>query len=69
MRSPGMSIVAAALLMATFIKVAAVLPRRGRPWLFAILAFAAVGIMRWPLFWVMGILVPLALIAAWKEKE
>jgi chromate transporter len=65
----GMSVVAAALLLATFIKVAAVLPRRGRPWLFAMLAFAAVGIMRWPLFWVMGTLAPLAVFAAWKEKD
>jgi chromate transporter len=65
----GMSIVAAALLLATFIKVARVLPRRGRPWLFVMLAFVGVGVLRWPLFWVMGALAPLALFAVWKEKE
>lgn len=65
----GMSIVAAALLLATVIKLALVLPRRWRPWLFGILAFTGVGVMRWPLLWVMGALAPLAVAAAWKEKE
>ena len=65
----GMSIVAAALLFATFIKMAKVLPPRWRPWLFVMLAFVGVGVLRWPLFWVMGALAPLALFAAWKEKE
>src|SRR5512145_515707 len=65
----GMSSVAAGLLLATVIKLAAVLPRNWRPWLFGILAFAAVGIMRWPLLWVMGALAPWAVFAAWKEPE
>lgn len=65
----GMSIVAAGLLFATFVKVAKVLPRRWRPWLFAMLAFVGVGVLRWPLFWVMGALAPLALFAVWKVKE
>jgi chromate transporter len=64
----GMWIVAAGLLLATFIKMAKVLPARWRPWLFVMLAFVGVGILRWPLFWVMGALAPLALFAAWKEK-
>jgi hypothetical protein len=45
------------------------LPARWRPWLFAVLAFVGVGVLRWPLFWVMGALAPLALFANWKEKE
>jgi chromate transporter len=65
----GMSSVAAGLLLATVIKLATVLPRHWRPWLFGILAFAAVGIMRWPLLWVMGALGPWAVFAAWKEAE
>jgi chromate transporter len=65
----GMSIVAAGLLLATVIKLAMVLPRRWRPWLFGMLAFAGVGIMRWPLLSVMGALAPWAVLAAWKEKE
>lgn len=65
----GMASVAAGLLLATVIKLATVLPRRSRPWLFGILAFVAVGVMRWPLLWVMAVLAPLGVVAAWKEKE
>jgi chromate transporter len=63
----GMSIVAAALIFSNFIKIAKVLPRRWLPWLLAVLAFVGVGILRWPLFWVVGTLAPLALFTAWKE--
>ena len=45
------------------------LSRHWRPWLFGVLAFAGVGIMRWPLVWVMGALAPWAVFAAWKEQE
>jgi chromate transporter len=65
----GMSIVAAGLLLATAIKLAVVLPRRWRPWLFGMLAFAGVGVLRWPLVWVVGALAPVAVAAAWKEKD
>jgi chromate transporter len=64
----GMSSVAAGLLLATVIKLATVLPRTWWPWLFGALAFVGVGIMRWPLLWVMGALAPLAVFAAWKEQ-
>jgi chromate transporter len=64
----GMSKVAAGLLLATVIKLAMVLPKHWRPWLFGLLAFGGVGIMRWPLLWVLGALAPLAMFAAWKEK-
>ena len=65
----GMSIVAAGLLLATVIKLAMVLPRRWPPWLFGALAFVGVGIMRWPLLWVLGALAPWAVFTAWKEQE
>ena len=65
----GMSSVAAGLLFATVIKLAMVLPPGWRPWLFGALAFAGVGVMRWPLLWVMGALAPWAVFAAWKEQE
>jgi chromate transporter len=65
----GMSIVAAGLLLAAVLKLAMVLPRHWRPWLFGILAFMGVGVMRWPLLWVMGVLAPLAVAAAWKAKD
>ena len=65
----GMSSVAAGLLFATVIKLATVLPRGWRPWLFGVLAFVGVGVLRWPLLWVMGALAPWAVFAAWKEQE
>jgi chromate transporter len=65
----GMSSVAAGLLLATAIRLATVLPRRWRPWLFGALAFVGVGVLRWPLLWVIGALAPFAVAAAWKEKD
>ena len=65
----GMSSVAAGLLLATVIKLAMVIPRHWRPWLFGALAFVGVGVMRWPLLWVMGALAPWAVFAAWKEQH
>jgi len=65
----GMSIVAASLLFSTAVKLAMVLPRHWRPWLFCALAFIGVGVMRWPLLWVMGALAPWAVFAAWKEEN
>jgi chromate transporter len=65
----GMSSVAAGLLLATVIKLATVLPRRWQSWLFGALAFVGVGVMRWPLLWVIGALAPWAVFAAWKERE
>jgi chromate transporter len=65
----GMSSVAAGLLFATVIKLAMVLPRHWRSWLFGVLAFIGVGVMRWPLLWVIGALGPWAVFATWKELE
>jgi chromate transporter len=65
----GMSIVAAGLLLATVIKLALVLPRRWRPWLFGLLAFIGVGALRWPLLWVIAGLAPVAIFLAWNENE
>jgi len=65
----GMSKVAAGLLLATVIKLAMVLPRRWRSWLFGMLAFVGVGVMRWPLLWVIGAVAPCAVFMAWKAKE
>ena len=64
----GMSSVAAGLLLATVVRLASVLPRRLLPWSFGVLAFTGVGVFRWPLLWVLGVLAPFALAAAWKEK-
>jgi chromate transporter len=51
-------VAAGGLLLATVIKLAMVLPRHWRPWRFGVLAFAGVGIMHWPLLWVLGALAP-----------
>ncbi|HZD40956.1 MAG TPA: chromate transporter [Terriglobales bacterium] len=65
----GMSKVAAGLLLATVIKLAMVLPPLWRPWLFGVLAFTGVGVMRWPLLWVVVALAPCAVFFAWKAKD
>ena len=65
----GMSKVAAGLLLATVIKLAMVLQRKLRPWLFCVLAFGAVGVLRWPLIWVVVALAPCAVFLSWKAKD
>ena len=65
----GLSAVAVGLLLASVLKMATVLPREWRPWLFGVLAFVGVGVVRWPLLIVMGALAPWAIAAAWKGKD
>jgi chromate transporter len=65
----GMSAVAAGLLLGSGVKMASVLPRHWRPWLCGALAFIGVGVLRWPLLAVLGVLAPYAIWAAWKEKD
>jgi chromate transporter len=65
----GMSAVGAGLLLTSGIRMATVLPRQWRHWLFAGLAFAGVGLLRWSLFGVVGALAPFAIAAAWKETR
>jgi chromate transporter len=62
----GMSAVAVGLLIATAAKLANVLGLRWRPWMFVVLAFAGVGIMRWPLLAIVGALAPFAIAFAWR---
>jgi chromate transporter len=64
----GMAPVAVGLLIATAAKLCVVLQRRWRPWLFVIVAFLAVGVLRWPLLWVLGGLAPIVIALAWKGK-
>ncbi len=63
----GMSAVAVGLLLANGIRMAMVLPRHWRPWLFGLLAFAGVGALRWPLIGVLAVLAPIAVAAAWRK--
>jgi chromate transporter len=65
----GMSAVAAGLVLSTGIKMATGMRRHWRPWLFAALAFAAVGVLRWPLLAVVGALAPFAVGAAWLRRK
>jgi chromate transporter len=64
----GMAAVAAGLLLASALGMAASLPRRLVPWLFMLLAFAGVGIVRWPLLYVMATLAPFAMVFAWRRR-
>ena len=64
----GMSAVAVGLLLATAAKMATVLQRRWRPWVFVLLTVAGVGVMHWPLLAVLAVIAPVAVIAAWKGR-
>ena len=65
----GMAAVAVGMLIATGANLARVIQRRRLPWLFVVLAFAGIGIMRWPLLAVVGALAPVAVIAAWRGRH
>ena len=65
----GMSSVAAGLVLATGLKMTATLKRHWRPWLFAALALAGVGALRWPLIAVVGGLAPFAIALAWGVED
>jgi chromate transporter len=65
----GMSSAAIGLLIANGLKMASILPRHWRPWLFTLLAFAGVGVLRWPLIGVLGVLAPFGIAGAWKAKR
>jgi chromate transporter len=62
----GIAAWAAGLLIATFAKMALPLFRSLRTESFVVLAAAgAIGVMRWPLLWVMMVLAPLSVVLAW----
>ena len=64
----GMTAVAAGLLLANTVGIAAALPRRVVPWLFLVAAFVGVGVLRWPLLYVMGGLAPFAMASVWPRS-
>jgi len=64
----GMAAVAAGLLLSSAVSMAAALPRRMVPWVFMLAAFGAVGLMRWPLLYVMFALGPIAIFIAWRRR-
>lgn len=64
----GMTAIAAGLLLANAVSLAAALPRRVLPWTFLLLAFIGVGVLRWPLLWVMAALSPFAMASVWRRR-
>ena len=64
----GMSAVAVGLLLAMAGRMVVVLPRRALPWVFVVLAFVAVGVLRWPFLAVVGALAPFAIASSWKGR-
>jgi len=64
----GMAAVAAGLVIANGLMLAAALPRRARQWIFLLLGFAGIGLMHWPLLYVMAGLGPLAVWLAWRDE-
>ncbi|HET7668825.1 MAG TPA: chromate transporter [Burkholderiales bacterium] len=64
----GMAAVAAGLLLSSAVGMAAALPRRFVPWLFMVAAFVAVGVLRWPLIYVILGLAPVAVLVAWQRQ-
>jgi chromate transporter len=63
----GVAAAAAGLTISTSLKMAAPLFRQ-RPGLahgVAIAAFVAVGLLRWPIYWVLGVLIPGSVALAW----
>ncbi len=67
----AVSAAAAGLIISTCAKMAEPLFRE-RPVsapLVALLTFASVGVMRWPLYWVLAVLVPLSIAIAWRWRR
>lgn len=64
----GMSVVAAGLIISVGLKMVRVLPRLWMPMGFAALAFVSVGLLRWPLAAVLGILGVLSVGLAWRSQ-
>ncbi|HEY6256352.1 MAG TPA: chromate transporter [Xanthobacteraceae bacterium] len=67
----GLAAAAAGLTISTGLKMAAPLFRQ-RPGFaqgLAIVAFLAVGILRWPIYWVLGVLIPCGIASAWWQRR
>ena len=64
----GMSAVSAGLVIAMAMKLS--VSQRGRPvgWLFVVAAFAMVGVLRWPLLWVLLGLGSVSIAMAWRRS-
>jgi chromate transporter len=66
----GVAAAAAGLVMGTCAKMARPLfdDRLGLAPLVALATFASIGVMRWPLYWALAVLVPLSITIAWVRR-
>jgi chromate transporter len=66
----GVAAAAAGLVMGTCAKMARPLfdDRLGLAPLVALATFASIGLMRWPLYWALAVLVPLSIAIAWVRR-
>jgi chromate transporter len=64
----GVGAAAGGLVLATGVKMAETLPRTARAMAFLVLAFVAIGLLRWPLVPVLLTLAPLSVLAAWLRR-
>jgi chromate transporter len=67
----GVAAAAAGLTISTAIKMAGPLLRErpGFAHALATAAFVAVGVLRWPLYWVLGVLIPCGIAVAWWTRR
>lgn len=65
----GMMAVAAGLVLMTGVKLAQSQPRTVRGLVFGLMSLTAVGVLHWPLGWVMLVLIPLALCVEWRAQR
>ncbi len=67
----GVAAAAAGLTISTGLKMAAPLfrERPGFAQVLAVAAFLAVGILRWPIYWVLGVLIPSGIALAWWQRQ
>jgi chromate transporter len=67
----GVAAAAAGLTISTGLKMAGPLFRQrpGLAHVVAVAAFLAVGILRWPIYWVLGVLIPCGIALAWWTRR
>jgi chromate transporter len=67
----GVAAAAAGLTISTSVKMLQPLlkERLGAPHVMALAAFAAVGVLRWPIYWVLGVVIPVSIALAWWTRR
>jgi chromate transporter len=67
----GVAAAAAGLTLSTSVKMLQPLitERLGTPHVMALAAFTGVGVLRWPIYWVLGALIPVSIALAWWTRR